>query len=308
LFHLAYCREQQGEWVDALAAYERAKELIDAGMTAPDLQPLLDSALNGLRVRMPRVRIAPNQTTAECDLRIDGKTQSSVLTHQAIPLDPGKHRLELQCSGYTPFSRDIELVAGEAPNLAVRLTPVAKQDLPGPLPMAGVSSSSPEPHAASAPKTADSAAVGPTAAGVSSAETSGFTAKHAVILTTGALAVAGVVGGIVFHHKAGLDYRRIGEMQRTVAETLPEACAMNPSQAGCLQISQLESNYRAERTLEVVSFAVGGASGIAALLTGLLAGGNEKVVPNRAQRGPSPRVSATMFGHPKLMLWLQGSW
>src|SRR5687767_14734210 len=37
-FHLARCEEEQGAFVEALIEYDRARELIDAGTKAPDVE------------------------------------------------------------------------------------------------------------------------------------------------------------------------------------------------------------------------------------------------------------------------------
>jgi tetratricopeptide (TPR) repeat protein len=55
-FHLAKCEEQQGAFVEALVEFDRARELIDSGMKAADVEKLLADARE--RVRRERQRRA----------------------------------------------------------------------------------------------------------------------------------------------------------------------------------------------------------------------------------------------------------
>ena len=56
-YHLAYCQEEQGLMVEALANYERAQQMIAGGTKAPDVAELLAPKRDALWARIPKLRI-----------------------------------------------------------------------------------------------------------------------------------------------------------------------------------------------------------------------------------------------------------
>ncbi|MEN9580275.1 MAG: hypothetical protein RJA70_3284, partial [Pseudomonadota bacterium] len=70
-FHLAFCKEQQGRWVEALVDYKRAKELVVSGVDAPDVEEMLGPAVarmeNGLPKLLLRMQVVPEGTTLFLD-------------------------------------------------------------------------------------------------------------------------------------------------------------------------------------------------------------------------------------------------
>jgi tetratricopeptide (TPR) repeat protein len=51
-FHLARCEEEQGAFVEALVEYDRARELIDSGVRAADVEKLLADAREHARAKV----------------------------------------------------------------------------------------------------------------------------------------------------------------------------------------------------------------------------------------------------------------
>ena len=51
-YHLARCEEEQGSFVEALIEYDRARELIDAGTRAADVEQLLPAARERVRAKV----------------------------------------------------------------------------------------------------------------------------------------------------------------------------------------------------------------------------------------------------------------
>lgn len=56
-FHLARCEEERGALVEALVEYDRARELLDGGVKAPDVERLLPEARERVRARVAHVTL-----------------------------------------------------------------------------------------------------------------------------------------------------------------------------------------------------------------------------------------------------------
>jgi hypothetical protein len=241
-FHLAYCREQQGLWVGALAAYERVAELMADGMHAPDVERLLGSAIHALRLRLPRVKVEADVLPSGCLLSIDGEQRSEVLLRNSIPLDPGEHVFEIQCKGFALFRQVIRLRPAEAPRLKVSLVPRTAQ---GQQPAAG---SLTHRH-------------GGGGGGGARAGEPMLTPKTLVLLGEALGVVAGVALGAGFELSAGAITRR---MQRQTGN-LTGSCLRRDPDALCSELAASARNYDQTRLAELVSFGGAAASALALL-------------------------------------------
>jgi hypothetical protein len=239
-FHLAYCREQQGLWVGALAAYERVAELMADGMHAPDVDRLLSSAIHALRLRLPRVKVEADELPGGCLLSIDGEQRSEVLLRNSIPLDPGEHVFEIQCKGFALFRQVIRLRPAEAPRLKVSLVPQTAQ---GQRPAAGS-------------LTHRRGGGGPARAGDVT-----LTPKTLVLLGEALGVVAGVALGAGFELSAGAITRR---MQRQ-SGNLTGSCFRRDPDPLCASLAASARNYEQTRLAEFVSFGGAAASALALL-------------------------------------------
>lgn len=120
-FHLAYCKEQQKRWVEALVDYRRAEEMMKQGIAAKDVATLLPEAMARLEAELPRLTLELSPVPERTSLRIDGNALSPQLFGKPLPLDPGNRRVEVEAPGYEPFSSELSLLPRERRSLDVVL-------------------------------------------------------------------------------------------------------------------------------------------------------------------------------------------
>jgi hypothetical protein len=109
-YHLAFCLEEQGKLVEALAGYDRARELITQGTPAPDVEKLLEPARERVLSRIAHLKVLLAQQIPGAKLLIDDR--ESPLAEEVL-LDPGAHRVELRAPGHDSFITDVDLFPGE---------------------------------------------------------------------------------------------------------------------------------------------------------------------------------------------------
>lgn len=120
-FHLAHCREMQGKWVEALVDYKLVDELITSGTPAPDVEPLLRSAITRLETKTPKLTLEVVEPPEDLQFMLDGKSVSRGLLNTRLSLNPGSHQIELHAPGYVPLSRRVVLVESETRTLPLTL-------------------------------------------------------------------------------------------------------------------------------------------------------------------------------------------
>jgi len=113
-YHEGYCAEKLGRWIEALDAY--AKATIE-GQGDPKQKDAVDAARKAgesLRPRVPRIRtkVAGTQK-GKYQVRIDGTPVSEALLDTPVPVDVGKHLVELSGEGIAADSQEITVVEKE---------------------------------------------------------------------------------------------------------------------------------------------------------------------------------------------------
>lgn len=124
-FHLAYCREMQGKWVEALVDYKLVDEVIAAGTPAPDVESMLEPAIARLEARTPKLTLELAAPPADLELLLDGKRVSQGLLNTRLSLNPGSHSIQVKSSGYAPLARRVTLVESEQRKLPLVLVATA---------------------------------------------------------------------------------------------------------------------------------------------------------------------------------------
>lgn len=124
-FHLAYCREMQGKWVEALVDYKLVDEVIAAGTPAPDVESMLEPAIARLEARTPKLTLELTAPPPELELVLDGKRVSPGLLNTRLSLNPGSHSIQLKSVGYTALVRRVTLVESEERKLPLVLVATA---------------------------------------------------------------------------------------------------------------------------------------------------------------------------------------
>jgi hypothetical protein len=124
-YHLAFCMEMQQRLVEASVNYSRARELINSGTKADEVEALLDYREPRLAERIPTVRIQLDAGVAEPTLLIDGNPIAVSLAVDPIPVDSGPHHVQVLAEGYESFEGDFRVEEGDSVQMSVAMRPVA---------------------------------------------------------------------------------------------------------------------------------------------------------------------------------------
>ncbi|HYQ18653.1 MAG TPA: hypothetical protein VEQ58_22920, partial [Polyangiaceae bacterium] len=120
-FHLARCEEEQGAFVEALLEYDRARELLDGGIKAADVEKLLPAARERVRAKVAMLTVKLPEGVKNVSVELDGKMLSGSVVGVPMPINPGRHRLTAASVGRASFAADLELGNGDVRQLAVEL-------------------------------------------------------------------------------------------------------------------------------------------------------------------------------------------
>jgi hypothetical protein len=127
--------EKMGKLVDALAAYEKAR---DKAAALPAVAKVAKEQIESVKPRIPTLTVSVTQSPPGLTVTLDG---APFKLDAAVPLDPGTHRLHAEAPGAAP--RDQEVVATERGVLRVDLdfaprAPVVPADQASPSKAPGV--------------------------------------------------------------------------------------------------------------------------------------------------------------------------
>jgi hypothetical protein len=250
-FHLARCEEEQGAFVEALVEYDRARELIDSGIRAADVEKLLADARERVRAKVALLTVRLPSGIENVSVELDGKALSGSVLGVPMPINPGVHRVSAVAVGRTPFAQELALSTGEVRQLPVEL-PVATT-VPA-VPSARPASSTVAPRADAAQS--DDGAV-PT--------------RTIALVGEASLFAAGLGTGIVFSIAKSNATDRYGEANVLVLMSVaggrdPDGKACSMPRPGCAELDQAQKDHD-----RAAAFAAGGfiAAGVSAAAFGL---------------------------------------
>lgn len=157
-FHLARCEEEQGAFVEALVEYDRARELIDGGVRAPDVERLLPAARERVRAKVALLTVKLPDDVKNVSVELDGRALSASVLNVPMPINPGRHRLTAVSVGRTRFASELELGTGEVKQLVIELpvtttVPAPPPPAEPPAPLAARSASSRDAGSSISPRT-----------------------------------------------------------------------------------------------------------------------------------------------------------
>ena len=250
-FHLARCEEEQGAFVEALVEYDRARELIDGGVRAPDVEKLLADARERARAKVALLTLQLPSGVRNVSVDLDGKALSASVLGVPMPINPGKHRLNAVAVGRTAFAVELSLGTGEVRQLPIEL-PVATT-----VPASGV---------AAAPESIAPTPAPPRAVAVDSS----VPTRTIVLVGEASLFAAALGTGIVFSvARSSADDRYNNANQEVldqVAGMDANGSACSTPRPGCAELDQA----RQDRS-RAAAFAAGGfiAAGVSAAAFGL---------------------------------------
>lgn len=250
-FHLARCEEEQGAFVEAILEYDRARELLDSGVKAPDVARLLPEARERVRGKVASIVVSLPDGTTDARVELDGKPLSNSVLGVPVPVNPGKHQLRASAVGRTSYVGELELGMGETKQLVIEL-----------------------PRASAAPPTAP---VNPLPAPAPRPQTkrsegsASDTARTVVLVSEASLFAAGITTGIVFTiAKNSADDRYETANERVLSQYgMPDpdgvACSLNLD--GCAELEDARLDRRRDGAIAAVGFATAGVSALAFGLT-----------------------------------------
>lgn len=271
-FHLARCEEEQGAFVEALVEYDRARELLDSGVQAADVEKLLPGARERVRAKLALLTLKTPQDAAEVTIELDGRTLSSSVLGQALPMNPGKHRVTAATRGRSR-SVELELATGEARQLTLELPDATTTP-------AGASPPPPASARAPGPSVSSSDSVAP------STGDHGLSARSLVLVGEGAVLVVGLATGIGFTLAKSSADDRSREANAALEQKFggdPRACTQMPLPEACPALNEAIEDGRRDAALATAGFVT---AGVSALALGLTYG----LWPEAASK---PRVSAS---------------
>jgi hypothetical protein len=255
-FHLARCEEEQGAFVEALVEYDRARELIDSGIRAADVEKLLADSRERVRAKVSLLTLRLPEGVQNVSVELDGKALSAQVLGVPMPINPGKHHLNAVAVGRTTFTGELELGTGEVKQLAIELpiattvpprTPVAPQ--PEPAHATGVSLTPARP--------ADVA----------------VSTRTVVLVGEASLSVAGLATGIVFMVARSSAADRMTKANENVVLSVPggdpdgTACALKSPPAACGDLDQARQDHLRDGNWATAGFVAAGVSAAAFGLT-----------------------------------------
>jgi hypothetical protein len=152
-FNLANALEALGRHAEAATHLERFLQ----GSVEGTPQGVLAKARARLeQLKRTQARLELSCAVEGAEVKVDGKKVGSTPIKHGLYLPPGEHRLELTKEGFVPFSRELELKAGEDRRIAVTLTPKKKPAVAAttsrPAPLSPTAASRPTSRSADAPE------------------------------------------------------------------------------------------------------------------------------------------------------------
>lgn len=254
-FHLAVCEEEQGAFVEALVEYDRARELIDSGIRAADVERVLPAARERVRAKLAQLTLQLPADVRDVEVQLNGKTLSAAVLGVAIPTNPGKHHLRVTAPGRIPFATEFDMASGQAMQLPIELPAAPAVAAPGGSTAAASNSGRAPTHVAAAAVKTDDA----------------ISTRTVVLVGEAALAAAGLGTGIGFSVARGNADARVGAADRNVAAVAADnpnsACAGETPVAGCDELTRALNDRRRHARAAAVGFVTAGASAIALGLT-----------------------------------------
>jgi tetratricopeptide (TPR) repeat protein len=128
-YKIASCHEHDGRLASAWYGYQSALKMnreTRSDKRRLELDASIRSALGQLEPRVPRLRITVTPAAEGLELMRDGDSlvPASVLG-EALPVDPGEHRVSVHAPGYAEQEVRVAVIEGRTLDAAITLTPVA---------------------------------------------------------------------------------------------------------------------------------------------------------------------------------------
>ncbi len=244
-FHLGYCDERQGHYVEALASYRRARELIDDGHAADDVVELLGPALERVQSQIVVLEVDVESQPAGTEIRIDGR----IAELGSAALNPGTHVIEVVAPGWKTYKRTLRLRQGR------QRIPVLLARVPGALEEADEV----EPAPVKAPRDPIPE------------ETPSSATKTWVLIGESIVLGGAVAAGIGFALQAGREQERADLLRGSLSASHEDCTRPTGSHAEqCAELNDFTQGSADNRLYSTLAFVGAGMTATALALTALL--------------------------------------
>ena len=122
-FNIALCEERLGRLVAALGDYELAASDAQAEK-ADQVRQEVDSRLEALKARVPRVVVQRGDGADSATISLDGVSLGDSVLNNLLPVDPGPHTVEATAVGFQPFKQTFRVVEQQTATIQVKLDAV----------------------------------------------------------------------------------------------------------------------------------------------------------------------------------------
>ncbi len=212
LFHRAYCMEMSKQDLAlTVEAYEKADRVAKAAGQAT-VQAAVKRQLAPLTARLAQltITVSPAQVK-DLEVWLDGRVMALALLGKSFRADPGEHNVEAKAPGFKPYRKLIKPGDGATFTLDIQLEPA-----PGAAPVAvAPPTASATPTPTNAPSDGASSTTAPPAE-----ERAKSSATVPILLTTGAVVLAGVGVGVFIAAGSKQESARAECAQRIECEDL----------------------------------------------------------------------------------------
>jgi len=121
-FNIALCEERLGRLVAALGDYELAASDAQAEK-ADQVRQEVDSRLESLKARVPRVVVQRGEGADSATISLDGVSLGDSVLNNPLPVDPGPHTVEATALGFRPFKQAFRVAEQQTATIQVKLEP-----------------------------------------------------------------------------------------------------------------------------------------------------------------------------------------
>ncbi len=129
-FHVALCEEHLGRLVAAINGFEQAEEEAKRpGANADDVAENAPVRAEALRKRVPHIRFEVSGQLESSKIMLDGAPVAAALVGASLPVDPGKHTIEVvTASGTVVMHKELELKEQASERIAIDADAAPKGD------------------------------------------------------------------------------------------------------------------------------------------------------------------------------------
>jgi hypothetical protein len=135
-YHIAFCTEKMGHYVDALGAYKLA--LFEAHEARKkDVEKAAQEALSALEPKIPKLTIVRGDGATVAEVTLDGVALGPASIGASMQANPGPHVVKATAPGRDDYNDEFSLADAEVKTITLKLPetpkPVAKAPPPAPV-------------------------------------------------------------------------------------------------------------------------------------------------------------------------------